>query len=403
MKKKLFFPCLVAAAAVSFFANCYASDTQKGTYQAKINSMLSDKWHSYTADKPNLLGAVAIYITSPKGNFYANTDTRASNINAHFRIASATKTFTAASIMLLNQQGKLNINDLITAPIPGSKESYAPNMPDYNIPYKNQITIKMLLNHRAGVFDVDNNAIPKEAACPYAGRNYVLSKETVSPEHTFTFDELLGVVAACDLKFFPPNTDYHYSDTGYSLLGKIIERVSGKRYSEFVRDNFLIPNSLNQTSLPYLGSDTKIPVPYETGYAYDGATSFDVTEDNMSVHVSEGNVITTVLDLANWIRKLVRGEAGVSADTVKLMTAEIHNPNVNYGLGISTVPGLGYGHEGGTNGYLTVARYDPRQDVTVIISASVINWKDYVTEMYALYDIGRAAKNILGYSTEEKF
>ncbi|MDD4955635.1 MAG: serine hydrolase, partial [Candidatus Omnitrophica bacterium] len=266
-----------------------------------------------------------------------------------------------------------------------------------------KITIKMLLNHRAGVFDIDNDAVPDKAACDYAGKNYVLYTESIAPEHTFTFDELLGVISGCGISFFSPDTDYHYSDTGYSLLGKIIERVSGKRYHEFVRENFLIPNSLNQTSLPYLGDDTTLPKPYETGYAYDGEKSYDVTEDNMSVHVAEGNVITTAADLANWIRKLIRGEAGLSAETVNLMTAEIHKPNTNYGLGVSAVPGLGYGHEGGTNGYLTVARYDPKQDVTVVISSPAINWKDYVTQMHALYGIGRSAKNILGYSTEDKF
>jgi D-alanyl-D-alanine carboxypeptidase len=154
---------------------------------------------------------------------------------------------------------------------------------------------------------------------------------------------------------------------------------------------------------PASGSETAIPSPYETGYALDGTQSFDVTEDNMSLHVAEGNGISTAADLARWIRLLMRGEAGLSPATVSAMREAIHSPNTNYGLGISSVPGLGYGHDGGTNGYLTGARYDPAQDVAIVVSASAINWKDYVSEMRLLHEIGRAAKNILEYSTDEKF
>lgn len=395
----------IRAGIVTVFVllGCASSGAQEVDYGGRISSMLSDRWQEYKSDKPNIMGGVGIYITSPKGNFYASVDMPQATADTHFRIASVTKTFTAASIMLLHQEGKLNINDLIASTIPGSGEAYVPDTPEYSIPHKGEITIKMLLNHRAGIFDIDNNAVPEDAPCSYAGKNYILEVESAEPEHTFTFDELLGVVAGCGLKFFPPDTDYHYSDTGYALLGKIVERVSGKRYDEFVRDEFIVPNSLNNTSLPYLGSDTGLPSPYETGYAYDGDKSYDVTEDNMSCHVAEGNVITTASDLARWISRLFRAEARLSADTVDMMIKDIHSPNKNYGLGVSAVDGLGYGHEGGTNGYLTVARYDPKQDVTVIVSASVINWKDYVTQMHALYDMAREAKKILGYSADDKF
>jgi D-alanyl-D-alanine carboxypeptidase len=292
--------------------------------------------------------------------------------------------------MLLHQQGKLNINDLITAPIPGSTEPYIPNNANYAIPYKNQITIKMLLGHRAGVFDVADSDIPDSV---YAGIGYIAYIRKTDNNHTFTFDELVGVVADNNLSYFPPNTDYHYSNTGYNLLGKIIERISDQRYDQFMQNNFLTPNSLNQTSFPYLGTDQTLPAPFETGCLYTSGILENVTIDNLSGDVAEGNIITTPANLANWIRLLVKGESGVLPNTVALM-----KNGFNYGFGLFQIPGLGFGHNGAHAGYLTAAFHDPDQDVTVVISASVVDWADIINEMYCLYDIGRAAKIVLGYT-----
>ena len=380
-------------------ADCIAVDRQ---ITAELNSMLAKYWRNYWSDKPGWNGGLALYVICPKGNFYASNNIPGGNENSHFRGASVTKSFTAAAIMLLHQEGLLNIDDLITAPIPGSAEPYVPDTADYNIPYKGRITIRMLLNHRAGVFDLANEEIPIGKPVPYAGQNYInyVKESPGGLEHTFTFDELVGVVSANALTYFEPDTAYHYSDTGYSMLGKIIERVSGASYSEFVRQNLLSPNHLEQTSFPRLGTDRSIPAPFETGYSYLSNTFSEVTLDNMSAHVAEGNVISTPSDLGNWMRRLIEAKAGLSADTVNQMTA---GTGTAYGLGIFSVAGLGYGHNGAHNGYMTAAFCDPKQDVTVIISTSVINWDDLKSQMDVMYSAGRAAKNILGYSTTEPY
>jgi len=304
--------------------------------------------------------------------------------------------------MLLNQNHLLNIDDRITDTIPNSTETYVPNTPEYNIPYKSDITIKMLLKHTAGVFDVVNNLIPTEEVEPYHGHYYqeYVMNTLGSPEHEYTFDELVGVVATCELSFFAPDTSFHYSDTGYSILGKIIERVSGKRFHQFVNDNLLIPNNLSQTSFPYLGANVAPPAPYEIGYSYTGTTLTDESRDNMSFNIAEGNVITTPADLANWVNLLIKGNAGLSQATINLMTAEVGGPS-NYGLGLIKYSGLGYGHNGAHGGYLTNAYSDPAQGVTVVLSASVINWNDIRGELTLLGNVCYAAKNILGYSTAE--
>lgn len=115
-----------------------------------------------------------------------------------------------------------------------------------------------MLSHRAGIFDVFNNPVPSSSTAPYAGNYYnrYVYYDLDEPDHQFTLDELAGVVAENQLSFGAPDTGYHYSDTGYTLLAKIVERVSGQSYGLFLAENFLTPMGLPQTSAPFRASDT---------------------------------------------------------------------------------------------------------------------------------------------------
>ncbi|MBK8554137.1 MAG: serine hydrolase [Ignavibacteria bacterium] len=132
--------------------------------------------------------------------------------NSHLRLCSISKTFNAA-VMLLHQQGKVNIDDLITGNFPGTNIPYLGFSLDYDVPYKEQITLKLLLEHRAGFFDVTNDPIPASAPQPYAGQLYAVYvlEFPGNQYHTFTFDEMVGVAATNDLSYFPPGQQYHYS------------------------------------------------------------------------------------------------------------------------------------------------------------------------------------------------
>ncbi len=131
--------------------------------------------------------------------------------NTHFRAASITKTFTAAGILLLQQKGLLNIEDTVVSSIPGRTEPYPPNTPEYTIPHKDVITIRQLLEHRAGVFDVSNYVVPEDSKAPYAGQDYLAYILTQDFEHAFTFDELVSVTAFNQLSLAPPGTGYNYA------------------------------------------------------------------------------------------------------------------------------------------------------------------------------------------------
>jgi D-alanyl-D-alanine carboxypeptidase len=371
-------------------------------YRAALQNLVNTQWVAYGSGKTNWGGGLALRILCPKGDFFVSTglgDGVTENI--HFRGASTTKTFTAASILLLHQRGRLNIEDKITDLIPGSTEAYV----TYNIPYKDQITIRQLLEHRAGVFDVANNDIPSTESVPYAGKRYIdyVKEDLGQPEHNFTLDEMVGVVVDTGLYFTAPGAGFHYSDTGYSILGKIIERVSGKSFHEFVRDNFLTPNGLSETAFPYLGSDQSLPPPYATGYTWFDNQLYDTTADNMSPHVAEGNVRSTPANLAKWVKLWLTGQAGLEKQYVDMMkqvkaTGEFHQ---YYGLGCVYTPGLGYGHNGGHAGYLTVMRYDAAQDVAILMFTTGFNAADLEGEGNFMYDLGWKAKELLGYPSSE--
>ncbi len=388
MKRRLL---LVVVAALALLACGSSGDSEFTGYQ--LQEVLSAEWTSYRQDKPVAFGGgLAMEIISPKGAYFLATAMAPEVTDeSHFRAASCTKTFTAAAIMLLQQRGKLNIDDPITAAIPGTATPYVPETANFNIPYKNQITIRMLLMHRAGVFDVANNQLPGTVPPPYGGKYYIEYVLEQDPNHQFTFDELIGVNAAYGLGK-APGAAYEYSNTGYSILGKIIERVSGKTYGAFVKDELMTPNQLWSSSLPSSGVDQTLPVPYAEGYIWDGTALANVTKSNMSANIAEGNVITTPAELSFWIYRLLRGEAGLNKAAVEMMKSGLPSTgDATYGLGISYSPKLGYGHTGAHEGYLTLMFYHPEKDVSFVIYANVWDLSDGKTSLAKQTDAMAAA------------
>jgi D-alanyl-D-alanine carboxypeptidase len=351
----------------------------------KIQKLIDSLANYYKISKHNPDGGFYLYIMTPSGNYMFSSGvnppaTQFSNL----RVASITKTFTAAAIMMLHDQGKLNIYDEITDNFPGTNTPYVPNDSNYNIPYKNDITIKMLLGHRAGVFDVTNDAIPAGLPVPYSGKRYLeyIREQPNNDTHTFTFDELVGVVAKNQLSYFKPDADFHYSNTGYNILGKIIERASGMTYSDFINDHFFKPLVFSSVSV-YKGDDMNIPNPKIEGYVFTGSESINATVDNMSGNVSEGNIIANPYNLATWMKLLISGKAGVSMNSVKLME-EMKDADARhgkYGLGLTITDGLGYGHDGAHAGYLNTLRYNPDTDISIFIASNFWEMSEGIDSM----------------------
>jgi D-alanyl-D-alanine carboxypeptidase len=343
-----------------------------------LQSMVTGLETAYRTKYPGFPGGLALKVITGKGEWYVSSGMPAgTGGDLHFRTASVTKTFTATAILLLAQEGKLRVTDRITDTIPGTKMTYLPDDENYAIPYRNLITIRQLLQNKAGVFDIPNDDIPDTVTVPvpYKGQNYLDWTLHGNPLHTFTFDELAGVVAKCRLFYFIPGTGYHYSNTGFSLLGKIIERVSGQSYGEYVTEHILRPMGMSQSSLPYLGSDTTLPAPFAPGYLYLPQVS-EVTYQNMSANVAEGNLITTPDDLARFARHLFRGQGVLSSYTVNMvMLTPLMPPDTvqHYVCGAEYYRNLGYGHGGNHPGYNSLMVSDPVNDFTCVVFINAWN------------------------------
>jgi len=381
-------------------AGCSGSSSNALAPAEKLQASIDANWTQYKQTHTLQEGGVAVYVETPSGSYFASSGMPAGvNQNTHFRAGSNTKTFTAAAIMLLNQLGSLNIDDFITSNIPVKEIPYVPATAAYNIPNKASITIRQLLSHTAGVFDISNQEVPLTCTCPYAGQSYISSVCATDPNHQFSADELVGVIAACQISYFAPGGGYHYSNAGYWILSTIIERVSGMSYDQFVMNNLITPNGLSSTTIPMLGTDQAIRAPFTPGYVYDGSAMTDATLANQSPSVGSGNIISTPADLARWVRRLIRAEAGLNAASVAVMkTATPQSGSNKYGLGIFYVDRLGYGHNGAVSGYLSQMLYDPDSDVTTIVYFNVWDVPHLNPDQFALnVKIAKDAKAALGY------
>ena len=183
------------------------------------------------------------------------------------------------------------------------------------------------------------------------------------------------------------------------MLVKIIERVSGLSYADFIEQRLLVPNGLNDTSIPYLGTDQKIPDPFVSGSVINSGQVSPWTEDNMSLNLGEGNIISTPAELATWVKLLITGAAGLSQETIAAMTtcASETEDSGCYGLGIweESSPVFGVGHTGAHAGYLSLMLYDPNHDVTAIVFASLLNYDNIMDELQLLLTVREKAYEAL--------
>lgn len=357
--------------------------------QQGIEAIVAEEFDAMVQPYPQYPGGFIMQVQTGKYSFFTHhhINSEAGNF-VYFRAASNTKTFTATAILLLHQQGKLNINHSLTDTIPNKNIRYLPESHEYNIPFKSQITILDLLRHRAGVFDVLNDLIPDtiNANVPYKGEFYHSYIMNNNPMHSFTVDELIQVVAETGLYYFEPGNAYHYSNTGYSILAKIIEMVSDMSYRDFMHQHIVVPMGLNYTSFPFLGTDQQLPAPFLPGYMLSNGKIFDVTESNVSGNIAEGNIITTTNDLMSFLRTTLRGEGLLTPFTVNsimMNVLPVNNSHSNaYGCGLSYNKNLGFGHSGAHEGYLSLMTYDPADDIAIVMVTNTWNLSEGINTIY---------------------
>ncbi|MBF7150817.1 serine hydrolase domain-containing protein [Bacillus toyonensis] len=255
-----------------------------------------------------------------------------------FRIASVTKTFTATVVLQLAGENRLNLDDSI--------EKWLPGVIQGNGYDGNQITIRQILNHTSGIVE------------------YARSKEIdffTNTKKSFTAEELVKIGLSMPPEF-APGKGWSYSNTGYVLLGILIEKVTGNSYAEEIENRIIEPLELSNTFLP--GNSSVIPgTKHARGYLQpDGASELkDVTYYNPSIGSSAGDMISTADDLNKFFSSLLGGKL-LKEQQLKQMLTTVPTgiaETGGYGLGIyeTKLPnGVSiWGHSGGIPGFSTFA------------------------------------------------
>jgi CubicO group peptidase (beta-lactamase class C family) len=261
-----------------------------------------------------------------------------------FRIGSITKQFTAAGILMLAEEGKISLNDGITKFIP-----------DY--PTKgNKITIHQLLNHTSGIKSYDEMQ-----------QSYTNIKKDFKP------DEFINVFKHEPLDF-KPGYQFKYCNSGYFLLGMVIEKVSGKSYHEFIEEKIFKPLGMKNS---HYDSHRRIIPNRASGYQPTKSGYVNCDYFSITWGYAGGALLSTVDDLWTWTRALFSGRV-VSKKYVELMTTPTK-------LAGGEVENYGYGfwlkllfnekkvdHNGGIFGFLTYVLYLPQKDIFVAVLTNAL-------------------------------
>jgi len=372
--------------------------------QANIDAAVTATRLGVETEIGKAIPTLNIYIQTPEGSWFSSSSGEGYQpitANTYFRFASNTKNFTSASILNMQEDGWVNLDDKITDLIPGSNIPYVPATDMWDIPYKDQITIKMLLNHSAGVYDVDNDSVPG-----YAPYSYTAVTQYYEPDHQFTAEEMVNQLTINQLSYFEPGTGQHYSNTGYAIAGEIVGRIysfhagTTKHLSDYLSD-YIVGESTPvplDIRFPYLASDQDLPSPYSCGHVLVSATETnEICSYNMSAQVAEGNGYTTMKNLNTYIRTLMKGENVLTAASVEMMKHDVSTASPTYGLGCFYNENLGYGHNGARVGNMTLMMYDPELDISLITYISAIDEVDFLITYFAITDVAYAVREAMGY------
>ncbi|MER7210962.1 serine hydrolase domain-containing protein [Streptosporangium sp. NPDC020072] len=261
-------------------------------------------------------------------------------VDAHtrFDIASVSKQFTAACVMLLARDGRLSLDDDIRKHIP----DLALTVP---------VTLRQCLQHTGG--------LPEW---------YTLQAFTGTPFTALTEERLLDEVRGIRHTAFPPGTDFSYSNTGYVLAAVVVRTVSGSSLAEFARERIFGPLGMDDT---LFRDDTTLPLP-RLAYGYGNADGEPKRADTLESAVGDGGVVTSVADLAPWFGFLADGR--VLGDDLRRQLLEptvlADGTALRYASGIYHTPmagSAGYGHAGGVPGYLSNLLYLPEAGFGVAV------------------------------------
>lgn len=321
--KKMISLLLIVFASVQLFAQ---------NLQEKMDALIS----AY-AKENKFNGAVLVArkgnVIYQKGVGYKDAEKKIPvDVNTIFQIGSITKQFTSAVIMQLQQEGKLSLTDKLSKYFPGFANG-------------DKITIEHLLTHTSGLYNYTNDTI--------------LMKGDVTRH--YTQKEMLDIFRKYSPDF-EPGSNFNYSNSGYSVLGYIIEKVTGKPYEQVVRERILQPLRMNHSGFDFthLISPDKAKGYFTISKGIVPAPIVDST-----IAFSAGALYTTVGDLYRWERAINSGKILQPESWKAVFTPHLKK----YGFGWtidSTFGRYTTSHSGGIHGFTSYLLRFPQDDVAVI-------------------------------------
>ncbi len=276
--------------------------------------------------------------------------------NTNYRLASVTKQFTAAAILLLAQDGKLSIDDAL--------RQWLPSLP----PADDAITLRQVLTHTSGLVDYED-----VMASDYQGQ--------------IRDAGVLGLLETQDRTYFPPGSAYRYSNSGYSLLSLVVERASGQPFQDFLHERIFRPLGMYDT-LAYVRGGPDVPH-RAWGYSQVGGKWVRTDQSSTSAVLGDGGIYSSIADLAKWDAALYDDRL-LSDASRKLafsphvqVTGEPYQAGYGFGWRIThdDVGGDSLWHSGETLGFRNVIVRYPDQRLTVVLLSNRNDPEPYGTAL----------------------
>ena len=307
--------------------------------------------NSTASDKDATQAATTAAETVPEATA-ATADPAVSKDMAHMPLGSVSKQFCAAAIMLLQDQGKLSVSDTLD-------KYYS----DYAEGKK--LSLHNLLSMRSGIPELteENSDVVKEDAT---------EEENVASIKKWLFSQPL---------MFEPDSEFVYTNTNFLLLADIVEQVSGKKYVDFLRENFFEPLGMTHTGfIIELGSSP----------SWAQGNIYKQVDTQPGLTKGAGDLISNAADVTAWINALSSGKV-ISAEAYKAMTTD-YSPEEHYGYGLYLQLDGGVGHYGAIQIYsaFDYVNTDKKQTL-VVLSNSVYPPSiaglaaDFLTDLNAHY------------------
>jgi CubicO group peptidase (beta-lactamase class C family) len=253
----------------------------------------------------------------------------------NYQLASVTKQFTAASILLLAEDGRLTLDD--------RGLQWLPSLPKA----AEAVTIRHLLTHTSGLIDYED-VIPTDSAAQLRDA------------------DVLRLLESQDRTYFSAGTGYRYSNSGYALLALIVQRASGKAFATFLRERIFQPLAMFNTVAYAEGISTVHNRAF--GYTEEAGRWNRTDQDQTSAVLGDGGIYSSIDDLAKWDAALYDGRLLQPSSLRAAFTPATHtdDPEIEYGYGWR-ITGETLWHSGESVGFRNVIVRYPKRHATVVV------------------------------------